>query len=159
VTSYGAFGYWIGYGKCNIVTDCLPPSPVTTVIKIALCVSLILTHPIILYPASQILENFLFRKQSRHLTLKRYSVRAAEVVLTCTIGLILPNFPIFSDFVGSILLTLIGFIIPPLLYIKLQSGKIGIIPIGFNGLIITLGFAFMFIGTYSSVQEIIKVYA
>lgn len=54
VSSYGAFGYSIGYGNCDIVTDCLPPSTINTIIKIALSISLALTHPIILHPASEV---------------------------------------------------------------------------------------------------------
>jgi hypothetical protein len=43
IASYGAFGYMRGYASCDIITSCLPDGVALKIIRVALCLSLMVT--------------------------------------------------------------------------------------------------------------------
>lgn len=58
--AFGAFAYLAGLGSCPLVTNCFTSGGIATGVRIALCASLIVTHPLTLFPASEIIERRLF---------------------------------------------------------------------------------------------------
>lgn len=198
VCSYSGFGYAVGYGSCEIVTNCMPPSITTTIIKLALSLSLTLTHPLTLFPASEILEHAmewdvvdpattaLLLDQTEHdiglpqsrlhtctkvltsNTTKQRILRTALVLITCFIGYFLPSFSLFSDLIGSCLLSLVGFVVPPLIHVKLVvlpclrdaytlSKKFPwIVTLALDIIITFAGLIFMMYGTENAIAAIIS---
>lgn len=46
--------------------------------------------------------------------------RAALCVAACAIGSLVPNFSIFTSFVSPLLFSVLGFVLPPLFYLKIK---------------------------------------
>ncbi|KAH3722787.1 hypothetical protein Pelo_18506 [Pelomyxa schiedti] len=49
----------------------------------------------------------------------RCIVRTVLVSVTCVIAIIFPDFSVFSNLVGSILIPIVGFLVPPFLFFRL----------------------------------------
>lgn len=56
---YASFAYAAGLGSCDIIIQCLGPGPFVNVIRVALALSLLATHPVYLIVASEIFERAL----------------------------------------------------------------------------------------------------
>ena len=60
----------------------------------------------------------------------RVSIRVGEVLVCCVVALGVPNFSLFSRVVGAFLVTIVGFMIPPLLHLAslkfLRQGASGV---------------------------------
>ena len=54
---------------------------------------------------------------------KAKSIRACGAILTCVIAYLVPNLSSFSAFIGCTLVTLIGFILPSIMWVKLIQSK------------------------------------
>lgn len=159
VTAFGAFGYAYGFGECGIITDCLPPGITTTIIRVALSISLVISHPITLYPATEILEDVLFTPKTTHLGHKSRLLRTFLVLLTCIIAASFRDFAIFSNLIGCVLLSIVGFIIPPALHMKLHWEKKRFryrVLFILNTVIIILGIAFMIVGSITAFKDLIE---
>eukprot|EP00164_Ancoracysta_twista_P003228 GFYU01004311.1.p1 GENE.GFYU01004311.1~~GFYU01004311.1.p1 ORF type:complete len:338 (+),score=68.35 GFYU01004311.1:1-1014(+) len=108
----------VGFGECSIILDCLSPGVATTVVKTALSVALLMTFPVTMYPAVEILEEHLPPRLSENIWCIR-GIRVACVLLTVTIAAVVKDFAVFTELVGGSLMTVVGFIFPPSMYIKL----------------------------------------
>jgi len=178
VCGYGAFGYAFGFGGCDLIVDCLPSGTVRTVLQVCLIISLCITHPLTLYPASEMLEELWFDETKKYFIWKTRLLRLIQVILTCVFGAIVPDFATFSAFFGSFLIPFCGFIIPPsmllsfhripgrpLLSINCFNCWNFTIPrfecslvVVVNFLLILLGIATTAVGTYSAVNDLVDKY-
>lgn len=176
VAFFGAFGYIVqmrfslclivkvGYSRCGVVTDCLPDGIPKIVLQVALCLALLFTHPIQLFPASEIVESHIFRHKKakpKCFLLKCCVIRTVEVLATCAIGACMPNFALFSNLVGSLFLSFSGFILPPILFIKLVKFRNPIMNfalMSLSGCLLAFGFIFLCVGTTSSIVAIIEAW-
>ena len=201
MVSYWLFvGAWValtdmaGFGKCPgggaIVIDCLPAGPPRDVLKVAVCLQLLASLPITMFPAVEMLERravpvaddddgkpdhslnapLLDRELSADLTdttrpsyvstvsastvpssaggmssagppsppaspaaapspaaaaRKRALLRVACYELVVFLGLVVPNFQVFTGLVGCLFLSLLGFILPVVLFETSASGHRG----------------------------------
>ena len=160
---------------CDIVTDCFEGTP-AKVIRVALSLALVLSHPVTLYPATEICEVLLERKgwdgkgggggedgdmmtklldHSEELSdeeggggttckesgycaccskaaLITFALRTTLVSVTVISGAYIKSFADFSNFIGAVGLTFIGFIVPPFLYVWAcwRRGKKGLMGVG-----------------------------
>jgi hypothetical protein len=48
-----------GLSTCDVITQCLSEGAASTVVRVALTISLIVTYPLVLYPATEIVERAL----------------------------------------------------------------------------------------------------
>jgi len=86
--------------------------------------------------------------------IKKKILRMLLVVLTLLIGSLMgSNFGLFSAFVGSLMISAIGFLIPPLMFIKLFYYKMTLRAWIWNILIILLGVVAMLGGTYIAIEN------
>lgn len=64
VGGFFLFAAQVGFGKCpaggSILLDCLPSGPVTTAVKSAVCVQMLASFPVTMFPAMEMLEQRLF---------------------------------------------------------------------------------------------------
>jgi hypothetical protein len=143
--AYSSVAYSAGLGRadCPIVTDCFDNGSAAYTLRIGLCIALILSHPVTLFPASEIMENLLMSwsanerasgKSSELTTLlmveekekdvepRKFkfgkALRVFNVCLTLVVGYLFKDFSSFSNIIGAIGLTLVGFVFPPILYLK-----------------------------------------
>eukprot|EP01094_Clydonella_sp_ATCC50884_P018715 TRINITY_DN3512_c3_g1_i1.p1 TRINITY_DN3512_c3_g1~~TRINITY_DN3512_c3_g1_i1.p1 ORF type:complete len:395 (-),score=143.20 TRINITY_DN3512_c3_g1_i1:697-1881(-) len=235
-SSFGALGYYFGYGACDVVTDCLPEHPLATAVQAALAITLLFTVPVTMFPATELVEELLIPKttppaiivhsshaaaaaaatahphaleeggsfsappadafnhtdtphkptpstattpasvsaaaQSPHSSqwerrgcvatlllsdnAKRFAIRSGEVLITVVFALIVPNLSLFTSLLGSMFVTIMGFVLPPLLYVK-HFRPTGLMLV-FNYFIIVIGIIFSATGTSISIYAIVMHY-
>ena len=129
IMTFGAILYVAGYSGCSIVLDCLPQGIPVDIVKVLLTIALLLTYPVGLSYGLDVLEDFLYTEKTRAVV--RYIVRTCLVVITCVIAAAVPDFSVFSNFVGAlrmylllvffslVVLPFVGFIIPSFLFFRL----------------------------------------
>eukprot|EP01138_Halocafeteria_seosinensis_P015985 gb/GECG01016313.1/.p1 GENE.gb/GECG01016313.1/~~gb/GECG01016313.1/.p1 ORF type:complete len:716 (+),score=80.94 gb/GECG01016313.1/:1-2148(+) len=124
---FGAFGYFVGFGTCEgsrIVTDCLTGNE-AVVVSVTLVIALFFTHALTLFPATEIVERKLFDPaddSTRTLWWCRL-IRVLEVLLTVIVGLMVDSFEKFSGFIGALMMSTVGFILPALFVWSAFNGK------------------------------------
>ena len=94
----------------------------------------------------------------RHVTLTLLcllpNALSLQVLITCLIGAAFKEFHIFSGLVGSFMLSIVGFIVPPLLYWRLNKKTMSFSLKVFVAFSVVLGFVVMIVGTYASIYNI-----
>ncbi|OZJ06726.1 hypothetical protein BZG36_00435 [Bifiguratus adelaidae] len=124
-TCVGFFGY-LAYGK-NVQTVALlnlPPGPLVNTIQLLYAVAIVLSNPVILFPAIRIIEQGLFgpHKTGRNnpvIKWQKNCLRISIVVLGICIAWIgAADLDKFISLIGSVCCTPLSFIFPPLFHYK-----------------------------------------
>lgn len=135
---FGFFGYLFGYGKCDIITNCLPQNWLSILVQIFLVITLFFTFPVTLFPATELVEDYLM-PETKPMTwreTKRFALRTSQIGLAVMVAIAIPNLAIFTSLIGALFVTTIGFVIPPILYVMhFQPG----IFVGCANLLFSLG--------------------
>lgn len=123
---------------------------VASFVKLALCVALYLTYPVMFFPV------WLVAPLSAPL-------RVAAVLGTATVAFAVPSFGKFLGLVGASICTLLGFIIPAVFHMKVfhydvNGGEGGLKKweIGFDYFLIAFGVVFGILGTYDSLISLVS---
>ncbi len=124
-----------------------------TVVKLALCVGLYLTFPIMMFPVNEVMEDIFVGDGSR----PNRVFRTFVVVLSALIAYLLPDFGKFLGLVGASICTILGFILPCFFHLKAFDRTelagweylLDIFLIGF-------GIAFGVTGTYDSFVDLMN---
>jgi len=98
--------------------------------------------------STHLLSRFSYKWQCR-------IIRTFGVGITCFISSLKPNFSIFSSLVGSIIITIIGFFFPCLIYYQMNKLIISTNMKYTLLLICAIGIVSMVVGSYQSIQEIV----
>lgn len=124
---FGTLGY-AAYGDHirPVVTLELTHSPVMVVVKLCLCVALILTYVLMLYPVFEVLENnwlvrLLHCGSMELLEWRRSAIRFAVVGVMVLGTLLIPNFGYLISLVGSVGCNALAFILPAAFHIRILS--------------------------------------
>lgn len=146
----------IGGVKSNILQNMDNSSYFYYASTVLICLMSIFSYPVTVMPALQLCEpkandndKGLFTK-----TPKKIIFRLVILFLVSSLGLLFPNFNIVVSLLGNITITLITFILPPLLYLRLNeknTKKEKII----NGIFITLGIISMIFTTTNTILSIL----
>ncbi|KAK3737016.1 hypothetical protein QZH41_018403 [Actinostola sp. cb2023] len=131
--TFGVCGY-LSFGTTtkSIITLHLPPGPFPVIVRSCLCFSLFFTYPvshpsihqsvspsvIMMFPAVSILEKQCL-EDSKYQFYYGSLIRAAVVVVSGIIVLIIPNFSILMALVGSSCCTLLSFVFPALFHLRI----------------------------------------
>ena len=126
---------------------------VSTVIKLALCLGLYLTFPVMLFPVNEVMEDLLLGKKSRRNKLFR-----SFVVLMCVIiAWMIPNFGQFLSLVGASICTILGFILPCYFHLKsFKRTELKYWEIFLDWFLIAFGVVFGILGTRDSLVGILS---
>jgi proton-coupled amino acid transporter len=123
-SSFGEFCYLI-YGSnivSPLITSNLPNDPFVGFIKVMFCVNLFFTYPLVIYPANQIIESYIFGtlpKSKKRMWLKNL-YRGCMVLFTVVIALLLNDkLGKFISLLGGFACIPITFILPCLFHYKL----------------------------------------
>eukprot|EP00746_Dinoflagellata_sp_MGD_P144734 gnl/MRDRNA2_/MRDRNA2_77435_c0_seq3.p1 gnl/MRDRNA2_/MRDRNA2_77435_c0~~gnl/MRDRNA2_/MRDRNA2_77435_c0_seq3.p1 ORF type:complete len:188 (+),score=18.09 gnl/MRDRNA2_/MRDRNA2_77435_c0_seq3:67-630(+) len=154
---FGVVGYMYGLGQCqkdagSVVTDCLPTDALTTVVRLSLASAMIISYPIILYPVSEIAEQSIFPCEEPSPT-RRNFLRYAQVALTVAVASFCQNFSVFSDIVGTIMVPIAGFVLPPLVFAKLYRDRMNVSDKVHSLILLLLGPLLLALGIYSLISE------
>ena len=153
VAVFSIVAYAAGFGVFDIVTRAFPRGVLRGIIEWALVVSLILTYPLQLFPATETLEEQLQIANGR--AYKRFILRITLVIVTVSMAFFMKDFSLFSGLVGSLFLSFAGFIVPALAYMKVIGRDHGLPKLIAAGAIFVCGIFLLVMGTYRSVAEII----
>jgi len=159
-TAFAAFSYLVGFGQCAIVTDCLPDTWLSAGLQLALATALLLTYPVALYPATEIIEDLLL-PSSRDIgwrESKRFICRSLQVAFTGVIAIVTPNFALYTSLLGAMFMSVIGFVIPPLLFMVHRGRRLHKVEVVLNVAILVGGVVFFFVGTSTAAAAIIRFY-
>lgn len=154
VAFFAATAYVAGFARVDVVTLAMPRGIIRGVVQWALVVALVATHPLQLFPATELIEEQLF-PGDKSTPLKRVSLRTLLVLSTCLLGGFLRTFSAFSDLVGSLFISFSGFIVPPILFLRIIGLTRGRVHATLAAVVGVGGVVFMVYGTYSAVWEII----
>ncbi len=150
---FGCFGYFaFGASTAAPVTLNLGGG-VTTLVKLALCLALYLTFPVMMFPVNEVMEDIFLGKGSR----QNKAFRTAVVTFSATIAWLIPDFGKFLSLVGASICTILGFILP--CYFHLQAFEKSELPLWERTMdwsLMVFGFVFAVIGTYNSVVDLIN---
>ena len=172
VAAAGGLAVNVETGKsCDIVTECFKEGSMTDVLRVALAGALVATHPITLYGAIEMLEFMLMEEEEvkkaekvdkemllfeykiggKQTPRPRYALRAAMVTITVVFGCSLKSFTTFSNIVGGIGLTFVGFVVPAHLFWKTHE-KFGLVLSWYSKFLCCLCYIFgLFNALYSGV--------
>jgi solute carrier family 36 (proton-coupled amino acid transporter) len=162
-TLVGAMGFAAGMGSCDLVSDCFDPGPSATVVRVALIIALLASHPLQLFPATEILERKLqlddeddSNTTNRN---RRWMLRGGLALLTCLVGATVPDFQLFAGLVGSMVMTLVGFSLPFVLYLRVFWGRLHWAVVAASGLCILFGLVTCVFGTITSVRALVQAFS
>jgi amino acid permease len=99
---------------------------VSTLVRIFLSVDLLFTYALFMFPVSESLEKELFKGEqfgTVKVEIKRNILRAILVGATAAIALEIPYFSLLTGLTGGVGNNLLGFILPPIFYLKLQQRR------------------------------------
>lgn len=159
---YSAYAYGAGLGSCDIIVECLGRGRVVDIVRLALALSLIATHPVYLIVASEIFERALLGDMDADSSnIKAKMIRGFEVALTCLVASAVPSLSKFTSLVGSSAVTLIGFIIPFAMWLVLLESEAKSFWVKarayfLSGVVMTGGILSMIIGTSDAIKNLMK---
>ena len=119
-----------GYTDSNVnglqdplIIDSLPPQQVLVwIIKVMFCFNLVFSYPLIIHPANNVLESYLFGTwpKSRQRMLCKNLTRTIVVFISCVVAIsVWDNLDKFLSVVGALTCTPIAFTLPSLFHYKI----------------------------------------
>jgi proton-coupled amino acid transporter len=153
VSGFASVAYMAGFGKVDVVVEGLPHGVIKAIVQWSLVLALLATHPIQLFPATELLEEQFFPHSSTFL--KRAILRVFLVAFTCLIGAIVHELAAFTNLVGSLFLSFSGFVVPPLLFLKIVWTRQGISQAILAAIVGCFGVIFMVYGTTMAVIDLV----
>ena len=120
---------------------------VATIVKLALCLGLYLTFPIMLFPVNEVLEDLILGEGSRG----NKTFRACVVVISAVIAWLIPDFGQFLSLVGASICTILGLILPCYFHLQaFERSELKWWELMLDWFLIGFGIAFGILGTYQS---------
>lgn len=144
-----------GYVFCNV-----KQGPLLTTVQLALCLELILTFPIVFFPATQIVEEYFLATQVRFVEVKRRLIRSCLVALSWGVAVGIPVFQLCLSLIGGLTGSTLAFVLPPMFHLILYKSdpSVGLVRRAFHVLIILLGVVAIATTVQAVIAEIIKLY-
>jgi len=171
--SFGAAGYLsFGSETSPIITTNLPHGTGSSVdfavvVKLLLCIALLFTYPVMLFPVIKLVEanmedriNSLlsrFFSATKTSALSHTLVRISLVLLTNVVVLLIPNFANLMALVGASCCTLLAFILPGIFHYQLfRNSGLARSQVMFDVFLIILGIVGASLGTADALNRIRK---
>jgi proton-coupled amino acid transporter len=146
---FGSMGYWaFGDDTQAPVTLNLAGHWSSNFVKLALCLGLYLTFPVMMFPIWSISES-VFPVLNEH-AFSRIGFRASLVVLSALVAYAVPNFGNFLSLVGSSICTILGFILPCYFHLQVFGKELEVWQRALNYFLLVGGVLFGILGTYNS---------
>eukprot|EP00418_Pyrodinium_bahamense_P046225 CAMPEP_0179209688 /NCGR_PEP_ID=MMETSP0796-20121207/104579_1 /TAXON_ID=73915 /ORGANISM="Pyrodinium bahamense, Strain pbaha01" /LENGTH=313 /DNA_ID=CAMNT_0020914647 /DNA_START=336 /DNA_END=1277 /DNA_ORIENTATION=- len=123
---FGSLGYMAFKSHvADVITTNMPKLAMTNMMKVSLCLALLFTYPIMLFPVIELVEELLGRTadSTQADMVKRNALRASFVLVTGIVAHLVPKFGVFISLVGASASAALAFILPSLFHLKLRFGK------------------------------------
>eukprot|EP00736_Rhodelphis_marinus_P010109 Rmarinus@m.19402 len=126
----------------SIIFDNIGRGPVLTVVKLAMCVTVLFNYPLSFLPGVIAVESLLFDRTSKHFYLRRSVLRTVLVAFTCLMVILIRDFGPITTMSGGIG-GIVCFVMPPLFYIVFarNEGHVRWDVYALNGIMLVLGAA------------------
>mmetsp|Transcript_16648 Transcript_16648/g.42343 ORF Transcript_16648/g.42343 Transcript_16648/m.42343 type:complete len:432 (-) Transcript_16648:181-1476(-) len=124
---FGLLGYAAFRGQvADVITTNLPPFYVTNLMKVALCVGLLLTYPLMCVPVIEEVERRLGRTtdDTRWQAASRNMLRSGFVFMTGIVAYMVPKFGVFISLVGASASAALAFVLPSLFFLKISYSRL-----------------------------------
>jgi proton-coupled amino acid transporter len=155
MVAFGTAGYWaFGNDTLAPITLNLTSHWSSTFVKLALCLGLYLTYPIMMFPLWSIFEGWNPRFGEH--TPTRVLMRGSVVVTTAIVAYCVPNFGKFLSLVGSSICTLLGLILPCYFHLSVLSKELPWWQWILDVVLIVGGSLFGLMGTYQSILAMLQ---
>jgi len=155
---FGLYG-WSRFGdtlKGNII-DNLGDDSLDTVVKIFLCIDLVFTSVIFLYPVCQAIESEFGSYLNN--VYKRSTARLSFTVSVAVVAYLCPSFSLLTGLTGGFGNNILGFVLPPLFYYRLKqrtNDPVGPVKACFLFFTFCFGLFFLVFSTYSVIDSLLK---
>ncbi|CAI9744460.1 Hypothetical predicted protein [Octopus vulgaris] len=155
--AFGVCGY-LSFGKATnpIITLNLPKGKsldFAMIVKSFLCLSMFFTYPVMMFPASKLLENHLINEPEKYLW-KGNILRMLLVLLTGLVVITIPDFANLMALIGATCCTLLAFILPGLFHFIIFKESTTLLLQVVDVTLILIGMIGAFIGTYDAVNRL-----
>ena len=176
---FGAFGYMIFRDETKgMVLDNVQGKVVSKFVKVLLAVDLFFTVPIVLSAPRRLIERSFIAEVHTpvsccrchccprpvysvtvacapqgdpYTTLKENLIRSGCVAVFAGLAFLVPNINDLATLVGGMVSPLMGFILPPIFYLRLFKGKLSQLTVMLNWILIVFG---TFAGIFTTIQQI-----
>ena len=166
VLSFSGYAY-IAFGDnvCGNVLNNLDQNNIfTKIVIIILCVNLFFAYVMFLFPMTEALEHSMFdmdHKKDNKLETKRNLLRISMVIMSSCIAILVPDFSLLFGLTGAFGNTVLGLILPPIMYFRLKKmdgtfNEISIFEIVIGCLTTLFGVGIFFVSTYTFIKAIVK---
>jgi amino acid permease len=136
----------------------LPNNVFVYIVKGTLCAELLLTFAIVMMPVSETFDEQVLHSQKKHkwrFLILSTVIRSLLVLLIIGIAEAFGNkFGIVMGFIGGISPNALGFIIPPLFFLRIMRRHVGWLEFVFNCTIIVFGVLAMITSTWVVIQQL-----
>lgn len=128
--SFGCMAY-LAYGDAthDMVTLNLPHNAWVACVQLLYSLGLLLTYPIMMFPAIQILEDAgplrAWLGSTAWGAARRRAFRTGLVLFTALVAVTVPQFSLFVNLIGSVSCTLLAFVLPAAFYLRLFQSELG----------------------------------
>ena len=153
---FGFSGY-IAFGQSTQapITLNLPGGVWAAFVKLALCLALYLTYPIMMFPVHQVMEDMVMKGAGGRLS--NIFFRAFVVLFSAFIAYSIPDFGKFLSLVGASICTILGFILPSYYHLKVfERSELTILEYFMDLFLILFGVIFGVFGTYQSFRDLLS---
>lgn len=126
---------------------------VATIVKLALCLGLYLTFPVMMFPVNEVMEDLILGEGSRG----NKTFRAFVVMMSAIIAWLIPDFGKFLSLVGASICTILGFILPCYFHLQaFENKELKWWELLLDWFLVLFGIAFGIIGTCQSVINLMS---
>eukprot|EP00052_Salpingoeca_macrocollata_P021965 m.189409 g.189409 ORF g.189409 m.189409 type:complete len:455 (+) comp21672_c0_seq4:984-2348(+) len=158
---FGLLGYLV-YGSATqgTVSENMPDNVLFNVVKICLCVALVQTYTIQLYPAVNIIEKA-YAPKINHLSPSQHRVvqtvvRSLIALLTVGLAAAIPHLGLFISLVGSLGAGALALVFPPLMHYQLFRDSLNTAQRVRAYVLILFGVLGSVAGTFVSIKDIVN---
>ena len=149
--------------QANIMQNLPQGALLSECVKVLLCIVMVFTYALFLQPVAELIERSFFAPgldgtpPGRALRQRR-AIRIGVILVTTAIALVVPDFGLVCNLVGSVANTLVGLIMPPLFYHKLMGDRLTLRERVACATIAVFGFVLMVVSTTVTVAAIADLY-
>ncbi|KAL3681691.1 hypothetical protein R1sor_024647 [Riccia sorocarpa] len=118
-TTFAILGY-LAFGDTtrDIVTLNLGDTWMTAVVKVALCIGLFFTFPVMMHPVHEVFERRIMGNDS-------YVIRAFTIIVVTWLAVAVPRFGDFLSLVGNSVCSILSFVMPAVIHLHVFADDIG----------------------------------
>ncbi|XP_050417688.1 uncharacterized protein LOC126831105 [Patella vulgata] len=155
--TFGACGYLSFGAETNaIITLNLPKGRTmdfSMIVKSALCLALLFTYPVMMFPVMKILERYLIADADKHYW-KGNVLRCCMVLLTGLVVILIPSFSNLMALIGSSCCTLLAFILPGIFHLYIFKGDMSFSQKLFDYFLIFIGIVGTIVGLWDAFRRL-----